>query len=158
MHLGCNPLGTLNINTKHLTPWATRQPRQTAKHREESHTLLLMSPCNNNTKFYCKPAADRSFMQRAMCISLICLPFHKDMYGDSHQGIQTQHGLIFMAIKLSVGFRSLCCSLWSVTAESLHNLLAPRDIQGSTTFFRAPAKTHHEKLNLQGFVLADLAF
>lgn len=48
-------------------------------------------------------------------------------------------------------------SLWSVTAQSLQGQLLSR-IQGSNTSFRAPAQTHHDKLNLQGFVLANLAF
>lgn len=101
------------------------------KHCEESHSLLLISPCNNNIKLHSEPAAgNRSFMQdaqRATCVSLICLPFHKDMHGDSRHGVQTQHGLIFMAVKLPAGFRSVCCSPWSATAQSLHNLLALRD-------------------------------
>lgn len=35
-------------------------------------------------------------------ISLIWLPFHKDMHHDYHQGIQTELDLIYIAIKLTV--------------------------------------------------------
>lgn len=106
MHLGCNPLGTLNINMKNLKPWATRQLRQIAKHCEEPCSLPLISPCNNNTQLHSEPAAGNgSFMQVAQCtacISLIDLPFHKDMHHDYHQGIQTELDLILIAIKLTV--------------------------------------------------------
>lgn len=105
MHLGCNPLGTLNVNMKNLKPWATRQLIQIAKHCEESHSFLRISPCNNNTQLLSESAAgNRSFMQVAQytaCISLICLPFHKDMH-HYHQGIQTELDLIFITIKLTV--------------------------------------------------------
>lgn len=102
MHLGCNPLGTLSINTKSLKPWATRQLRQTAKHCEESHSLLLIYSCGSNTQLCSEPAAgNRSFIQGA-CISLICQLSCKGTHRDYHQGIQTELDVIFMAIKLIV--------------------------------------------------------
>lgn len=48
--------------------------------------------------------------QRATCISLICLPFHKDVPGDSHQEIQTQHGLISIAMQLPAESRTCTTS------------------------------------------------
>lgn len=48
---------------------------------QQEHKLLSESAAGN-----------RSFMQDTQytaCISLICLPFHKDMHHDYHQGIQT---------------------------------------------------------------------
>lgn len=54
-------------------------------------------------------------------------------------------------------FQLTCAAgLWSVTAQSLQGQHLST-IQGSNTFFRAPAQTHHDKLNLQGFVSANLA-
>lgn len=46
MHLGCNHLAPLNINLKNLQQ-ANRQLRWIPKHCEQSHSLLLIHPCNN---------------------------------------------------------------------------------------------------------------
>lgn len=123
MHLGCNPLGILNINMKNLKPWATRQPASKTLwgvtlpsadlSLQQHHKITQWTCCRQQIIYASCPTCP--------CISLICLPFHKDMHGDSHQGIPTQHGFISTAMELPAACRSLH-NLWSETAQSLHNL------------------------------------
>lgn len=108
MHLGCNPLGTSNINMKNLKPWASRQLDR-RRNIAGSHTPFCWSLFATATQNYTVNQLQIIYARcpTCACASLICLPFHRDMRGDSHQGILTRHGVISIAMELPADFRCL---------------------------------------------------
>lgn len=142
MPLGCNPLGTLHINMKNLKARATGQLRQIAKHCERVMfpSVSLLATITHNY-------IGTSFRQQI--IYATCPMYY--MYFFNLAAISQRYASWLLSgssnrawshlhrNKVNSGFRSLNCSLWSITACRLHNLLPCRNSTSSQ--FKRPRET-----------------
>lgn len=125
MHLGCNPLGTLNIHTKNLKPGSRdRQQNVVRSHTpfcclflQQTHKITPWTSCRQQLIYASCPTWHTYFINLSDITQIYAWWF-----SSGNPKTAWSH---FHHSGVTADPRSLCCSLWSVTAQSLRDLLDP---------------------------------